>query len=502
MKARTLLQKMIRPEEHSLKIRGIRAAAWSFLAKGVEHAFRMAGNLVLTRLLFPEAFGIMATALAVLTVIHLFSDTGVRTSIIQNPRGDEPEFLNTAWVISLCRAVLLSIAVALLAWPVSHYYNHPELKGILLVLALHPLILGLENPAFVLFIKRFRVEKQVLVDLGAQVLGLTASIVLAYLLRSVYALVASPLLSSLSRVAASYLLQPYRPRLEWNKKAFEELFHFGKYIFFNTIVSAAVMNSDVLMIGKMLDMETLGTYSIGRNIGLMVWLFCLQVFAQSYLPAVSTVAGDPARIRNIYRKTTALALAFAVPVSILLSLFSGDIIRMLYDSRYENASIALFWISASVIFRVISLANSNTFIGTGRPVYEILSMAVGLAALCLFIPLGARFRGLAGAAGGMFCGMVVVTAAESVFMVQGIKFPLKVALYPWIQALLLSFAMVGLFRFVRPWLAGGSFFNLPFLAIMGSAGLVLSLGVYVLFQGLHPFRDKAPKQWEGELSPS
>ncbi len=175
MQIKDLIDKLIRPQKHSLKIQSIRAAFWSFMGKGGSHFFRMVGSLVLTRILFPEAFGLMATATVFLTMVQLFSDTGTHTAIIQNPRGAEPEFLNTAWIIKLCRGGILFLVMCALALPFARFYNQPELKGILFVMAFSPLILGFENPALAVLIKEFRTEKQVGLELGTQVFGLAVS---------------------------------------------------------------------------------------------------------------------------------------------------------------------------------------------------------------------------------------------------------------------------------------------------------------------------------------
>jgi len=243
-----------RPQEHSLKLQSMRAAFFSIVGRGGGHFLRMVGSLILTRLLFPEAFGLMATASVVLAMVQLFSDTGVRTAIIQNPRGGEPAFLYTAFFISIVRGLLLCLIICGLARPLALYYRQPELTWLLLVMALNPLLVSFENPAVNLFIKKFRVERQVFFELSIQALGLVTSVLLAFMLGSVYALAWGSVLSALYRVAGSYYIDPFRPRFVWNHDAGRELVGFGKFIFLNTMITWAAMNLDVLLIGKLLGM--------------------------------------------------------------------------------------------------------------------------------------------------------------------------------------------------------------------------------------------------------
>ncbi|MEY8838750.1 oligosaccharide flippase family protein, partial [Cribrihabitans sp. XS_ASV171] len=91
----------------SLMSRVLRSASWVIVGYGLSQALRLASNLILTRILFPEAFGMMTLVGLVVVGMQLFSDIGIGTSIVQNRRGDEPDFLDTAWTLQVLRGFLL-----------------------------------------------------------------------------------------------------------------------------------------------------------------------------------------------------------------------------------------------------------------------------------------------------------------------------------------------------------------------------------------------------------
>jgi len=489
-KLKDLFRMLIKPEEKSLKIKSLRAAFWSMLGRGGSRGLRLASSLVLTRILFPEAFGLMATSNVILAMMQLFADTGVRISVIQNPKGAEPHFLNSAWVISIGRGVLLSVLVAALAWPLAGFYGKPELKGLLLLMALNPLIGGFENPALALVIKKFRVEKQVAYELSTHLLSVITSIILAWVLKSVYALAIGAVSLVIYRAIASYLVEPYRPRWEWDREAGSELVRFGKFIFMNTMFTWAVGNADMLLIGRMLDMDLLGSYNLGHNIGIAIYSFCLLFFTQSYLPAISVVSHDLSRVMRIYQRASSLVLAAVVPISVGVALFARDIITLLYDPRYQQASVALFWVSLAGMVRIIGLTVSNTFIGLGRPAYETMAMAIGLVFVGSFIPLGVVYGGFSGAGAGMCLSMTLITFLESIVLASRLGFSLRIVARPWAQVLLVTLSMGGIYLALRPWLDAERYHNLPFLMVMITIGLILSSGLYVLIEGRHPFKDQ------------
>ena len=87
----------------SLRDRAMRGTVWTAVGYGAAQLLRFGSNLALTYLLFPEAFAAMVIVNTFIMGLHLFSDVGIIPAIVQNKRGDEPDFLNTAWSIQIAR---------------------------------------------------------------------------------------------------------------------------------------------------------------------------------------------------------------------------------------------------------------------------------------------------------------------------------------------------------------------------------------------------------------
>ncbi|MCU0668076.1 MAG: oligosaccharide flippase family protein, partial [Myxococcota bacterium] len=109
----------------TLASRASRAALASVLGQAAAQGLRLVGNLVLSYLLFPEAFGLMLIVNTVLLGLQILSDLGLQPAIIRHPRGDDPDFVNTAWTVGVIRgAVLFAIGLAL-AIPIARFYREP-----------------------------------------------------------------------------------------------------------------------------------------------------------------------------------------------------------------------------------------------------------------------------------------------------------------------------------------------------------------------------------------
>src|SRR5271154_6168345 len=95
------------PPRLALRDRVMKAGVWSIVGFGASTVLRFGTSLILTRLLAPEMFGVMAIASMVMVGLIMFSEIGLRQNVVQSSRGDEPAFLNTVWSIQIIRGFSL-----------------------------------------------------------------------------------------------------------------------------------------------------------------------------------------------------------------------------------------------------------------------------------------------------------------------------------------------------------------------------------------------------------
>ena len=114
--------------------RAIHGSLWTAARLAAEYGLRMISSLILTRLLVPEAFGLMALISVLMTGFAMFSDMGISSSVVQSKRGDDPTYLNTAWTLQVIRGFVLWIFAALFADSMAIVYAQPELRVLILAL--------------------------------------------------------------------------------------------------------------------------------------------------------------------------------------------------------------------------------------------------------------------------------------------------------------------------------------------------------------------------------
>ena len=165
--------------------RVLRGAGWTALGFGASQIIRFGSNLILTRLLFPEAFGLMALITVFMVGLAMFSDIGLSPAILQDQRGDDPNFLNTVWTIQVIRGVCLWLGTCIIALPVAAFYGEPMLAQLLPAAGLTLLVSGLNPTRLDTANRHLMLGRVVLIDLLSQVIGIVVVVLLAWSMRSV-----------------------------------------------------------------------------------------------------------------------------------------------------------------------------------------------------------------------------------------------------------------------------------------------------------------------------
>ncbi len=377
----------------------IRSSAWVFGGQIAGQILRLVSNLIMTRLLVPEMFGVMAVANTIIVGLQLCSYFGIQHNIIQSSRGDERIFLDTAWVLQILRGMLIWLAALAASMalylanregfvPAGSAYADSSLPAIIAVISFAPLISAFESTKLASASRHMILGRLTMIELGSQVSGLLAMIAFAFVMQSIWALVFGSLVVSLVKTLVSHIALPgVYNKFAWEIRAIKELFGFGKWILLTTIMGFFVRNSDKLILGGLISSKLLGIYSIA-----IFMTSALQDIASKWasavvLPVLSKAYRDrPGELIRVYYK-------FRLPFDVVTLFLCGFLynagyilVEVLYDSRYQSAGqmieILSIWLLGSRTFIA-----EQCYLAIGKPRLSVPLNVLQLVVLCaLLIP--------------------------------------------------------------------------------------------------------------------
>lgn len=356
----------------------VRSSLWSFGGFGVGQVLRLVSNLIMTRLLVPEAFGLMALVMIFMVGLELFTDLGIGASVIQNKRGDQAVFIETAWTIKVIRSVLIAICVWLLADPFAWFYDEPQLRQILPVMALTTIFTGLSSVAPTVANRKLWVGRVTIMTIVCQVVSLFAMILWAWHWPSVWALVFGIVVNTMVRAVLSHLIFPqWRTRFRWDPDVVREIVHFGKWMFLTSALTFAAGQIDRLTLAKLMPFELVGIYSIGFMWAALPWQLVQSWSGRVLFPFASETIRDPEGDR---RRLIAYRRRVIWVAAVGLGIFGGlatPIFHLLYTPAYWPAADFFSLILIGTFIRILDELYRPFNLALGQPKYT--SVAAGSA---------------------------------------------------------------------------------------------------------------------------
>ena len=383
----------------SLKKLAIRGTLWTFLGYGLTQGLRLVNNLILTRLLAPQIFGLMSLINTFRWGLELFTDVGIGQNIIQSDRGEEEEFLDTAWTIQAIRGFFIWIATCVIAYPVAVLYDEPRIWQVLPIISLANFLTAFQTVRIYVLNRNLHVGKKTLFLLAERIFTLSVMLVYALIHPSVWALVVGEIAGSIFKVVASYFLCPgpfHRFFLEVKARA--EITSFGRWIFLSSIFTFLAEQSDRLIMGKLVPLEILGIYTIAWTLANLPMQIMNRLSATVIFPVVSKQSHLPrSQLRSKILKQRFRLLLSLFVLFIVFICFGDLIIEFLFDDRYIQAGWMLSILTFGGWFSMLYYTASPCLLGIGKPLYNARGRGIRLVVVAITLIVGFQIAGILGA---------------------------------------------------------------------------------------------------------
>lgn len=376
----------------------IRGSAFEMIGYGAGQVVRFLSNLVLSRLLTPEAYGLSAVVNIVNQGLIMLSDVGLPTVVIQSPRGDDPRFLNTAFTWQAVRSVLLWLAAAALALPMAYMMGEPQLTWLVPVGALAVLFVGVRSTSYFTLRRQLRVGPLLVLELVSQVGAVVLMVPWAIWAPSVWTLIGGMLMTAFLTAVGSHAIKVgYRNRFQWDKDSAKSMLEFGKWIAGSSMLTFASQQGDRLLLGHFLGARTLGVYTIAVFLAGALGDAISRVTTGVFFPAYSRVYNQgTGRLREVFYKTRLASDALILPALGGLAVLGPFVVHLLYDPRYAEAGWMLRVLSVRVALACMVLPLQFCLFALGHARYGFYLNLARVVTLAVGVPIGYRAAGVAG----------------------------------------------------------------------------------------------------------
>lgn len=364
-----------------LRGRSVRGGAVTFGAQAGKVLLQLATVVVLVRLLPPAAFGLIAMVAALSAVLEFVKELGLSAATIRETDITHAQVSALFW-INAAAGALIALLLFLAAPLIADFYHEPAVTAVTRWLALSFLMSGLTVQHWALLRRQMRFTATICVDIGGDLAGLTAAVILALSGVGYWALVAQRLVVPTIALIGSWSLCRWRPAWPRSAAGVHELFAFGLSVTGVNITAAIGRSIDQILIGWAWGADVLGLYERAAKLLLTpINNLAVPLYAVG-MPTLSRIAHQDARYRRAFNELFENLAMVVLPSAVVLAATADWAVRILFGARWSAAAPLVAWFAASAAFVPLIQTAGLLYLSQNRP-YEMLRAGLVDLALCV-----------------------------------------------------------------------------------------------------------------------
>ena len=447
---------------------------------------RITGTVVLARLLTPADYGLFGMVAVVVGFAEMFKDAGLSMATVQKDQISHEQISTLFWVnfmISVGLGLCVFVGSPLIAW----FYGKPELASITVALSLSFIISGLTIQHQALLQRHMRFGTLASIQVAAQIISLTVTIIMAYLGWRYWSLVGGALSQALVNSLLTFVYCPWIPGRVQRGTGVRDMLKFGSHLTGFNFVNYFARNADNILIGKFIGADALGIYGRAYQLLMMPITMLSAPLSNVAVPALCRLNEERDRLHKYYLHILYLLSLFAGPIAGIAFLVSKEIVIILLGSTWAPVGDVFKYLAIGGLLQPLYNTQAWLHLAVGRSDRVLLWGMVGTP-----IIVGSFLIGLIwGINGVAFCYSmaIIFTTVGSLSYAgnsAGLSFwkMLSMVFRPILSCVITVVIVAILYSFVQ----GQS----PVTALItkGLAFIVLyGLSLLLMYNGIKPLRD-------------
>ena len=356
------------PQAGSLTTRAVRSFLWSALSFGSTKLIVFGITLVLTRLLAPADFGLVAAGLTLIAFLEIALDLGVGAAVVYEQEHGISDRVRTAYTLNLVLAAALALLGIIAAPAIAAFFRAPDDVDLFRVLFLYLILRGGSQVQTAVLQRDLRYRERTVIDVSRAVVRGTLSVALALADTGAWAIVLGMLGGEVVGLAMAAFYVRVRPAVRLQRSVAASLLRFGAAVLALKMVTTLLSGSDFIIVGGRLGPEELGFYTIAYRlpelgIDTVHWIFSSVAFAV-YSKARQQ---GPEAFRGSMLRALRLTTLFGFSAGVGLAILAPTAVPVLFSDSWTPAVNACVLLSLATGLASIGYASGDIFPAVGRP---------------------------------------------------------------------------------------------------------------------------------------
>ena len=325
---------------------------WKFgeriLAQGVSFAV----SVVLSRLLLPDDYGVVAIVLIFINIANVFVTSGFSTALVQKKDATDVDF-STNFYCSLVMSLIVYIVMFFISPVIANFYVMPDL-AIIKVFSLR-IPLSAFSAIQHAYVERHMLFKRYFFStLFGTIVSGVVGIVFAYNGFGVWALIAQYFTNTIIDILVLLITIDWKPKALFSWKSAKNMMSYGSKILLADLSGTFFDQLRALIIGKIYTSSDLAFYNKGNQLPNLITTNVSASVMTVLFPAISNINDDRVRVKELTRKSTKTMAYIILPMLLGLACISKPLITILFTKK---------WIETVPYIQILSIACAVGMIG-------------------------------------------------------------------------------------------------------------------------------------------
>lgn len=370
--------------------KAVKSGALTMMAQLIKIVLQLASIIILSRLLSPDDFGLIAMVVAITSFMQLFRDMGLSTASIQ--KGDLTyDQTNALFWLNVAIGTLLTVLTMLCAPLISWFYERPELQAVLMVLSSTFLISSAGAQHSALMQREMRFRPKVIADIAGAVATLVVSIVMAFYGYGFWALAWGTVIGAIITTVMYFLGSKFRPSRPKKTAGMRELVGFGANVTIFELVNYFHRNLDNILIGKVWGAVTLGFYSRAYQMMMLPIASLRQPINSVAYPVLSKLQHDPIAFKAYYQKIATLLAFLSMPLMVFLVVNATNVVTVAMGKGWEKLIPIFVLLGISGFIQPVGTLRGLVLLSLGKSRLYVLWGVVNAIIVSIAFVVGVRW---------------------------------------------------------------------------------------------------------------
>lgn len=354
---------------------------WVAFSKVIQIALQLISLTVLSRLLDPSEYGLMAMATVVTNFTLIVRDLGTAAAIIQRKELDQTVKSTVFW-LNMIMGISIAIIIMGSSPLIAHLFNETALVPVLLCLAVSFPLASLGTVQQALLERESYFQKVAIIEITSSALALMVALSMAYKGFGVYSLVGQTITTCTLSTLLLWRSAHWRPSLIFAKNQLRQLLGFSGNLTAFNLINYFSRNSDAMIIGYYFSAAVLGAYTLSYRVMLFPMQSLTSVVSRSIYPIMSRKQDEPTQIKAMYLRVLSIIASVSAPMMAGLVVLREPFVAITFGEQWGLVSSILLWLAPTGFIQSLVSTTGSVFMANGK---TNLLMRLGIFSGLLFV---------------------------------------------------------------------------------------------------------------------